>query len=105
MAPPWIVATLPRRATSGRLRGAGDLPDFVGLDDVALLQVLEVLEADAALEARRHLTHVVLEALERRDRPVPDDGAVAQEAHLRAPRDRAVADVAACHLADPRDRE
>ena len=66
-----------------------DLALLVGLDDVALLEVLEVGQADAALEAGLHLAHVVLEALERRDRALPDDRALAEEAHLRAAGDRA----------------
>ena len=43
--------------------GAGDLALLEGLDDVARLEVLEVGEADAALEARADLADVVLEAL------------------------------------------
>src|SRR6266571_4955002 len=35
---------------AARLERAGDLADLVGLDDVALLDVLEVLQPDAALE-------------------------------------------------------
>src|SRR5256886_3574576 len=85
--------------------GAGDFPELVGLDDVALLEVLEVAEADAAFEALLHLTGVVLEPLERRDRAIPDDDAVAQETHPRAACDHAVLHVAARHPADTRDRE
>ena len=62
--------------------GSGDFAELVGLDEVALLEVVVVLEPDAALEAALHLTDVVLEALERRDRPVPDDDALPEEAHL-----------------------
>src|SRR5262249_26385046 len=47
--------------------GPSDLAVFVGLDEVALLEVLEVGQADATLEALPHLADVVLEALERRD--------------------------------------
>ena len=46
----------------------GDLSLFEGLDEVALLEVLEVGQADAALEALADLTGVVLEPLERLDR-------------------------------------
>src|SRR3546814_20301743 len=52
------------------------------LDDVALLQVLEVAEADAALEAGVDLAHVVLEATQRVDGALPDDRALPQEADL-----------------------
>jgi hypothetical protein len=48
------------------------------------LQVLEVGQADTALEALADLAHVVLEATQRRDGALPDDGAVAQEANLGA---------------------
>src|SRR5205814_1655469 len=67
--------------------GAGDFPELVGLDDVALLEVLEIAEADAAFEALLHLAGVVLEPLERGDRAVPDDDAVAQEPDPGAARD------------------
>src|SRR6185437_15448559 len=91
-----IVARRANRSTLGDRRGSdpGDLALLEGLDDVALLQVGEVLEADAALEALADLAHVVLEAAERRDRALPDDRPVAEEADLRAPGDRAVGDEA-----------
>src|SRR3546814_6199145 len=60
------------------------------LDDVALLQVLEVAEADAALEAGVDLAHVVLEATQRVDGALPDDRALPQEADLGVPGDGAV---------------
>src|SRR5436189_123897 len=44
-----------------------DLARLVGLQHVALLDVLEVLDRDPALEALLDFTHVVLEALQRRD--------------------------------------
>src|SRR4029079_9371191 len=84
---------------------AGDLLEVVRLDDVARLEVLVVLEPDAALEARLHLAHVVLEPPQRRDRAVPDDDALPQEADLRTTRDGAVEHVATGDLADPRHRE
>jgi hypothetical protein len=46
-----------------RTRLPGDLLDLEGLDDVSLLDVLEVLETDAALEPLGHFASVVLEAL------------------------------------------
>src|SRR3981081_3473207 len=70
--------------------GAGAFPELVGLDDVALLEVLEVAEADAAFESLLHLAGVVLEPLERGNRAVPDDDAVAQETDPRAACDHAV---------------
>ena len=44
-----------------------DLLGLVDLEHVAFLDVLEVLEHDAALEAGRDLAHVVVEAAQRRD--------------------------------------
>src|SRR4051812_21854565 len=85
--------------------GAGDFPELVGLDDVALLEVLEVAEADAAFEALLHLAGVVLETLQRRDLTVPDHDAIAQEPDARAAGDHAVLHVATGHPADARDRE
>src|SRR5581483_12385775 len=78
---------------------------FVGLDDVAFLQVLEVAEPDAALEPGLDLTYIVLEAPERVDRALPDDGAVTEEADLRPAGDDAVRDVTAGDGADAGDAE
>src|SRR6478672_5810063 len=65
-----------RRVVQG---GALDLADLVGLDQVAFLDVVEALEVDAALEALGQLAHVVLEALQRVDRGLVDDGAVTDD--------------------------
>src|SRR3954463_13715480 len=92
------VATCTR--PPGGRSGARDLALLERLDDVAGLEVLEVGQADAALEARLHLADVVLEALERRDRALPDDRALAEEAHLGATGDDAVLDEAARHPPD-----
>src|SRR5688500_4943963 len=56
----------------------------VALDHVAHLHVVEVLDADAALEAFADLAHVLLEAAERPDDAVEDLHAVADEADARA---------------------
>ena len=58
------------------------------------------LEHDAALEALLDLLHVVLEAAQRADPAGPDDGAVADQAHLGAAGDLAVGDRAAGDRAD-----
>src|SRR5678816_666173 len=55
------------------LQAAGDFEDFEHLELVAFLDIGEVLERHAALEARLHLAHVVLEALERVDLAGVDD--------------------------------
>ena len=72
---------------------------------VADLHVLEALEHDAALEPGLDLADVVLEAAQRADPPGPDDGPVADEAHLGAAGEAAVGDRAAGDRADPRGLE
>src|SRR5687767_10837921 len=75
--------------------GRGDLLDDVALDLVAVLDVVEVLEPDAALEALAHLGDVVLEAAQAPDAALPRDDAVADEAGARVAADDAVGDAAA----------
>ena len=58
---------------SGEL--ALDLARLVGLEHVAVLDVLEVVQHDAALEAGRDLAHVLVEAAQARDRRLVDDRA------------------------------
>src|ERR1019366_6274940 len=72
-----------------------DLLDVVRLENVLFLEVVESLEADAALEAFGHLARVVLEALEALDLAFPDDGAVADQPDLAGSDDLALGDVAA----------
>ena len=62
---------------------ARDLLDLVRLDDVALLDVVEVLEPDTALVALHDLADVVLEAAQRRQLAVVDLHRVADQPHLR----------------------
>src|ERR671917_1763987 len=73
----------------------GDLLDDVALDLVAVLDVVEVLQADAALVALAHLGDVVLEAAQGADAALPRDDAVADEAGARVAADDAVGDAAA----------
>src|SRR5262245_13752429 len=56
-----------------RLRGGRDALLQEHLDHVADLDVVEALEADAALEPGLDLAHVVLEAAERSDLAFVDD--------------------------------
>src|SRR4051812_29785789 len=79
----------------GRLERPGDVLRAIALDDVTLLHVIEVLDLDTALEALAHFPHVVLEALERRDRAVEDLDAVADDPHAALTIDHAAADRAA----------
>ncbi len=70
--------------------GAGDLADGVDLEDVAFLDVVVAVDRDAALEALCHLADILLEPLERADAAVVDDGAVADDPHLRPALDGAL---------------
>src|SRR5216117_800873 len=74
----------------------GDLLRTVALDHVVDFDVVEVLDADAALEALAHFTRVVLEALERRNRALVHLDAIAHDAHPRLPIDDAAPHDAPC---------
>src|ERR1051325_3254 len=71
------------------------LLDDVALDLVAVLDVVEVLKSDAALEALAHLGDVVLEAAKASDVALPRDDAVAYESRARVASDHAVGHAAA----------
>src|SRR5215212_7036616 len=77
------------------LRLPRDLDYLVELQYVALLDVVEVLDADAALEALAHRADVVLEALERGHVPLVDNGPVTHNAHAVVAGDLPAGDVAA----------
>src|SRR5579863_8517636 len=87
------------------LEGAGDLFDLEALDNVALLDVLVVLEGHAALGALAHFADLVLEALQGLQAAFVDDDIVAQQPHLGAAPHQALGDHAARHLADLADVE
>src|SRR5690606_34617255 len=84
---------------------AGDLSDLVDLDEVALLDVVEVGQADTALEALGHLANVVLEPLERVDGPVVGDDSGAQQPGTGTALDHAFGDVATGDGSDPGNPE
>ena len=63
-----VQIDLENGGVGGHGSGAGDLALLERLDDVAGLEVLEVGEADAALEAGGDLADVVLEPAQRPDR-------------------------------------
>src|SRR5919197_2151995 len=100
----------PTRLGRGRSRvfrevGALDLAGLEDLEDVALAEVVEALEEDAALEALGHLAHVVLEAPELRDRRLVDDRPVANDPHAGATADDTAGHVGAGDRAEARDAE
>ena len=79
-----LVADAGRSGSLGACHTGGrDALDDERLDDVADLDVVVPLEADAALEAGLHLGHVVLEAPQRADLALVDDDVVAEQARLR----------------------
>src|SRR5206468_2436358 len=93
---------------SGRGRGferTRHLFGAVALDHVPNLEVIVILDAKAALESFTHFAHVVLEALERRERPVEYLDAVADDADAPLAIDHAAANRAARDRADARDLE
>src|SRR5687768_7868337 len=100
--PARLNGTLVRRLG---LEGSRDFLGAVALDDVADLHVVEVLDGDTAFVALLHLTDVVLEPAQRADGTVVYLDAVADDAHARLPRDRAVAHVASGDDADLRRLE
>src|SRR5438552_1412357 len=98
-------------ARGGRRRGdlverrPLDLTRLERLEHVALLDVVEAVEEDAALEPLGDLPRVVLEPLQLRDRRRVDDRAVADDAHPRVAPHDAVGDHAARDRAETRDLE
>src|SRR6516165_8436286 len=60
------------------------------LNDVARLDVVEILQSDTTFEISQHFAHVILEALERADLSFPHDPAVAHQSHTRATRDLSI---------------
>src|SRR5690606_15043873 len=83
--------------------GDRDLDQLVGLDHVAFLHVVVVLQVDAALEAGTDLAYVVLEAPQAGDGALVDFLAAADEARLRTTADHAVQHVRAGDVAGARD--
>src|SRR5690606_41197811 len=92
-----------RPGTGPRLHRLRDLFDRHALDDVAHQDVVEAIEADAALHAGPHLADIVLEPSQRGDPALPDLVAVAQHARLNvgAARDAALGHHAAGARAGP----
>src|SRR4051812_38071913 len=79
-----------RRSPCRRSQRSRDLLLPIALEDIADLDVVEILNTDTALEAFAHFLHVVLEATERRDSAVVDLDAVAHDANAASAVDDAV---------------
>src|SRR5262245_2375082 len=81
------------------------LDDLVGLDDVALLDLVPAGDHHAALVALLDLADVVLEPAQAADLALVDLDGVADDAQVRLPVDLALGDHAAGDRAHLRDRE
>src|SRR3982750_4475919 len=68
----------------GRLQRSGDFLDLEELEQVAFLDVVVVLQLDAALESGGDLADVVLHPPHRLDLAGVDDDVLAQQAEARA---------------------
>src|SRR5581483_7256452 len=80
---------------SGSGHGRFKFLDFESLDDVADLDVLELLDGDAALEALPDLGNVIFEVAQRGNFALVDHAVVAQQTHARGPGNDSVDDHAA----------
>ena len=87
------------------LQASLDFHDREGLDDIPDVDVVEALQAAAALEAGGDFLGVVLAALERGEGAGVDHDAVADEAYLRLGGELAFLDLAAGDGADLGDLE
>src|SRR6266545_1899001 len=94
-----------RRSSATNIASSRDLDHLECFDLVAFLDILEVLQADAALVAGRDRAGVLLEAAQRADPPLVDDHAVADQPCPRASGDLAGGDVRAGDHPDPRHPE
>src|SRR5207248_4076254 len=83
--PPWIPAFLPSCLSALPLSLCGNRYTLhrEHFDHVADLDVVVLLEADAALDPGPHLADIVLEAAQRSDLPLVHDDVVAQQPRLR----------------------
>src|SRR3954452_24908674 len=103
----------PRRLLEGgvraraviRLQRSGDFLDLEELEQIAFLDVVVVLQLDAALEAGGDLADVVLHAPHRFDLAGVDDDVLAQQAEACAAPDDAGSHHRARHRADLRGDE
>src|SRR2546423_3600677 len=91
-----------RRGPGRRGQRARHLLLAVALEDIANLNVIEILDADSALESLADFLDIILEAAKRSDRADVNLDAVANDAHSSLPVDDTAADRAASD--DPHTR-
>src|SRR5579862_3040956 len=89
----------------GLSKRARDLFDLEALDDVALFDIVVILERHAAFETFAHFADFVLEALQGLQRAFMDHDVVTQQAHFAAALHEALRHHAARDFADLRDVE
>src|SRR5205085_10052650 len=86
-------------------QSSGRLFDAERFDDVADFDVLEALDADAALEALTDFRDVLLEVTQRCDLAFENDAVVAQQSNARRPRNHTLGHHAAGNRARLRNLE
>src|SRR5205814_6687454 len=86
-------------------QAAQGLLQFIGLDHVANVDILEVFQVHPALSPERDLTNIVLETAQAGNAALVHDCAVAQQAGLSPTDQPSFADHAASHQPDARDSE
>src|SRR5680860_339975 len=96
---------IPTKPRGGLLAGPGNFLDLVCFYDVALFDVVEAVEVDAALESLQDFPHVLVEALQRPQITFEDDAPVTDYAHFGVSRDLPGNDVAPGDGADARGAE
>src|SRR4051794_25438043 len=79
----------------GRSQLAGDLHHLEALEDVALLEVVEAVDDDPALEAGRHLADVLADVAEAVDVALEELLPSPDHPHVGAAADETIQDVAA----------
>src|SRR5689334_2452235 len=90
-----ITPSLHHSTTPCVVLAAGHLLGLVDLEDVAFLDVVEVLDQDAALVAGGHLADLLAVVAEAVDAAIVDDLPRAHHPHVRAAQDATFRDVAA----------
>src|ERR1051326_7455913 len=95
----------PQRHKRGLSEFSQGFDDLVGFDDVADLDVVEVLQADSALESRLDFPDVVLETSQGGDGPVVNHDPVPDQVYFVSPGDLPLLNVGSADRTQLRDLE